>query len=252
MMKAAKRAQTIIELLETRGEMSVSELSELLGISPANLRKQLAVMQANGQVIRTYGGVMPVNRVPDESFESKLHKSVAEKRRIAEQARKLISGGCSIALGSGTTVFALSSLLENLPQTVVYTNSVRTADNLARCASLEVHVCCGILRSHTQTIIGSEAMEYFRTLKNVDIAFIGCDAIDHDGNVLSDNLSVAAVEKLVLLSAKRRYVLCDASKFGKKAVAHIASLKDCDGLITCQPGFGAVDVYATLTEILYA
>ena len=251
-MKAAKRAQTIIGMLETRGEMTVSELSETLGISPATLRKQLAVMRTNGQVIRTHGGVMPVNRVPDESFESKLHKAVGEKRRIAEQARRLISRGSSVALGSGTTVFALSSLLEELSQIVVYTNSTRTADYLARGAALEVHVCCGILRSHTQTIIGSEAMDYFRNLSNIDIAFIGCDAIDYDGNVLSDNLSVAAVENLILHSARRKYVLCDASKFGKKAVAHIASLADCDGLITCQTGFGEMNVYEDLTEILYA
>ena len=88
-MKVTKRAQKIISLLETRGEISVHELSESLDISPSTLRKQLAEMQADGLVIRTYGGVMPVNRVPDETFENKRHKSVFEKRRIAERARSL-------------------------------------------------------------------------------------------------------------------------------------------------------------------
>ena len=71
----------------------MKELSDLLDISVSTLRKQLAVMQENGLVIRTYGGVMPVNRVPDETFESKLHKNIAEKSRIAERARALVPPG---------------------------------------------------------------------------------------------------------------------------------------------------------------
>ena len=69
-MKTARREQRIIDFLESRGAMSVEELSGLLGVSVSTLRKQLAVMQENGLVIRTYGGVMPVNRVPDESLRA--------------------------------------------------------------------------------------------------------------------------------------------------------------------------------------
>ena len=71
-MKTARREQRIIGLLESRGEISVGELSEILDISVSTLRKQLAVMQQNGLLIRTYGGGMSVNRGPDERFESKL------------------------------------------------------------------------------------------------------------------------------------------------------------------------------------
>lgn len=251
-MKATKRAQKIISLLETRGEISVKELSETLAISPSTLRKQLAEMQANGLVIRTYGGVMPVNRTPDETFENKLHKSISEKRRIAERARSLIPIGSSIALGSGTTVYGLGMLLDDFPRTAIYTNSMQVADFLSRCGSLEVHVCCGIIRGHTGTIIGSEAADYFRTLKPVDYAFIGCDAINSAGEVLSDNPSVAMVETLILRSAKHKYILCDSSKLGKTAIAHIAKLDVCDGLITCCSGFNAMERYQDLTQIIYA
>ena len=88
-MKATRREQEIIALLESRGELSVKDLSSILDVSLSTLRKQLAVMQENGLVIRTYGGVMSVNRVPDETFESKLHKNITEKRRIAEKARSI-------------------------------------------------------------------------------------------------------------------------------------------------------------------
>ena len=249
-MKTAKREQKIIGFLESRGAMSVEELSHLLDVSVSTLRKQLAVMQESGLVIRTYGGVMPVNRVPDETFESKLHKNIAEKRRIAELARTLIPAGATIALGSGTTIYGLANLLDDLPKGTIYTNSMQSADLAARCQDLEVHLSSGILRSPTGTIIGSEAAEYFRSLRGVDYAFVGCDAIDSSGAVLSDNLSVASVEKLILSCARHKYILCDNSKLGQSAVARVTHLKDVDGLITAQSP--AAEVYAPQTKLLFA
>jgi len=249
-MKAAKREQLIIGFLESRGAMGVGELSELLGVSVSTLRKQLAVMQENGLVIRTYGGVMPVNRVPDETFESKLHKNIAEKRRIAERARALIPNGALLALGSGTSVYGLANQLDDMLKGTVYTNSMQAADYLSLCQSLEVHICSGIIRSQTGTIFGSEAAEYFRSLQALDYAFIGCDAIDSSGSVLSDNLSVAAVEKLILNCARHKYILCDSSKLGQNAVAKVTELRDVDGLITTKSP--TAEKYGLMTALLYA
>ena len=249
-MKTGVREQKIISLLESRGEMSVGDLSEMLGVSVSTLRKQLAEMQEKKLVIRTYGGVMSVNPFPDETFDSKMHKSVAEKRRIAARARMLLKDGCSISLGSGTTVYGLGSLLDDLRRCVVYTDSIQTAEYLARCAALEVHVCGGILRSSTGTIIGSEACDFFKGI-HVDCAFISCDAIDNDGNVYSDNLAVATVESAVLTNAKRRYVLCDSTKLGKNSIARITSLKGCDGLITGQNDSVTIDKLSYLTSLIF-
>jgi DeoR/GlpR family transcriptional regulator of sugar metabolism len=230
-MKTGIREQKIISILESRGEMSVNALSENLGISVSTLRKQLADMQSRKLIIRTYGGVMSANRFPDETFESKLHKSVSEKRRIATRARQLVHDGDSISLGSGTTVYALSNLLDDMNSATIYTNSMQAADFLAHCASLDVHICGGIIRSATGTIIGNEAFNFFNGI-DVDYAFISCDAIDENGDVYSDNIAVAAVESAVLKNAKHKYVLCDSSKLGKRSIAHIVNLRDCNALIT--------------------
>ena len=251
-MKTVKREQMIIALLESRGELSVNELSSILDISVSTLRKQLSSMQANGLIIRTYGGVMAVNRVPDETFESKLHKNVAEKRRIAKKARALCRPGASISLGSGTTVYSLGHLLSDLSVGNIYTNSMQVADYLSSCPGLEVHICSGIIRSHTGTIIGSEASDYFRSMRQVDYAFVGCDAINSNGDVFSDNLSVASVEKTLLLNARHKYILCDSSKLGKSSVAHITNLEVCDGLITCPSGNSEAELLKYLANTIYA
>ena len=249
-MKTSIREQKIISILESRGEMSVNDLSDLLGVSVSTLRKQLADMQERKLIIRTYGGVMSINPFPDETFDSKLHKGVAEKRRIAAKARLLIRDGSSVSLGSGTTVYGLSSLLDDLHRCTVYTNSMQAADYLARCASLEVHICGGIIRSSTGTIIGTEACDCFHSI-NVDYSFISCDAIDDEGTVYSDNLAVATVESSIIMNAKHRYVLCDSSKLGKKSIARIVSLRDCNALITGQSDSVTADKLSYLTDLIF-
>ena len=249
-MKTESREQRIISILESRGEMSVSDLSQLLGVSVSTLRKQLAEMQDNKLVIRTYGGVMSVNPFPDETFDSKLHKSVAEKRSIAAKARLMIKDGCSISLGSGTTIYDLGCLLDDLHGCVIYTDFMQTADYLACCAAMEVHICGGIIRSSTGTVIGTEACDFFRGLK-VDYAFISCDAIDDDGAVYSDNLSVATVENTIISNAKQKFVLSDSTKLGKKSVARIVSLKSCNALITTQGESMTLDKLSYISDIIY-
>ena len=118
-----------------------------------------------------------------------------------------------------------------MERAAIYTNSMQAADYLARCASLDVHICGGIIRSSTGTIIGTEAYNFFNSI-NVDYAFISCDAIDDNGIVYSDNLAVATVERAVLRNAKKKYVLCDSTKFGKSSVASIADLSECEAVIT--------------------
>lgn len=249
-MKVQRREQQIISLLETHKEISVSELSHILDCSVSTIRKQLAAMEAAGLLIRTYGGAIAIDRFADESFESKRYKSVAEKHRIAEKARALIPNGATIALGSGTTVYSFATLLDDRYTGSVYTNSMQTADFLSHCQSLEVHVSSGVVRGHTGTIIGHEVTDYFHSLRGVDYAFIGCDAIDINGNIFNDNLAVAAAEQALLLSAKNKYILCDSSKFGKSSTARIANLRDCGGLITCSESNALMNIYRGLTEII--
>ena len=228
-MKTTVREQRIISILDSRGEMSVKELGGTLNISVSTLRKQLADMQGRKLIIRTYGGVMSINPVPDETFDSKSRKNVNEKRRIATMARTLVKSGDAISLGSGTTVFFLGNLLDDLSAAEIYTNSMQAAEHLAH--FLNTHICGGIIRSTTGTIIGDEACSFFRT-KSVDYAFIGCDAIDDDGIVYSGNLSVATVERAILQNAKKKYILCDSTKFGIKSIARIADLSECTAVIT--------------------
>ena len=250
-MKKSEREQRIISLLDSKAEMSVEEMGRMLSISASTLRKQLAEMQKKGLIIRTYGGVMSVNQVLDESFDSKLHKNTSEKMRMAVTARALIEEGMAVSLGSGTSVYAVGSAMNDLTGGTVYTNSMQVAEYLGRCPALEVHVCGGIIRSHTGTIIGNDVLKFFEQHPS-DIAFFSCDAVDSDGVVYSDNLATASSEYAVIMNAKLVYLLCDSTKIGKKSTAKITTLNKCTALITGIESEGIADEFKRQTKVIFA
>ncbi len=105
-----------------------------------------------------------------------------------------------------------------MERAAIYTNSMQAADYLARCASLDVHICGGI---------------------------------DEDGEVYSDNVAVATAESAILHNAVHKYVLCDSTKLGKKSVAHIYNLNNCDTLITGKNDTLATEALACICNIIF-
>jgi DeoR family fructose operon transcriptional repressor len=67
---------------------------------------------------------------------------------------------------------------------------------------------------------------------NVDVAFLGANAISIDRGLTTPDPAEAAVKHLMLASARRRILLADHSKVGKVSLCKHADLSDIDLLIT--------------------
>jgi DeoR/GlpR family transcriptional regulator of sugar metabolism len=65
-----------------------------------------------------------------------------------------------------------------------------------------------------------------------DIAFIGGDAVDHNGNIYNHSLEVARMLNRMAASAQRVFAVVDSSKIGKTALAPFGKIARWDGLIT--------------------
>jgi DeoR family fructose operon transcriptional repressor len=51
-----ERRQVIAEMIEENARASVAELSEMLSVSEVTIRKDLAILEVEGSVLRTHGG----------------------------------------------------------------------------------------------------------------------------------------------------------------------------------------------------
>ena len=70
----------VVELLRSRGSVTVAELETRFGISLMTARRDLAELERLGLVRRTHGGaVLPAPSGHEDSFATRLEADVAAK-----------------------------------------------------------------------------------------------------------------------------------------------------------------------------
>src|SRR3989442_747704 len=104
------RRERISQLVDANGRASVAQLSRLLSVSEATVRKDLAALETEGRLLRTHGGATASRtqgagmRSRNElAFEVRERLQVAEKAAIGRAAAELVKDGDSIALDASTT-----------------------------------------------------------------------------------------------------------------------------------------------------
>ena len=77
-MFAHERHRSISNLLARKQRVTVADLQKALKISPATLRRDLAEMEKEGQLLRVHGGVLHPNAMRNEpSFRHKKGEAFA-------------------------------------------------------------------------------------------------------------------------------------------------------------------------------
>jgi len=114
-------------LLNTQGEVGVDELAKRFDTSEVTIRKDLAILENSGLLLRRYGGAVPL---PKEITDNKSENLSQRKMLIAAKAAMMINDHNRIIIDSGHTTSALVSELNNKKGLVVMTNSLAIANKL--------------------------------------------------------------------------------------------------------------------------
>ncbi len=234
------RKTRIRELIAQRGECSVEELAEQLGVSTMTVRRDLQALAAEGRVIRTYGGVRLGERATFEfAFLERMSQNREAKEAIAQVAAELVRGCRTIMLDGSTTTLAVARRLRGMTDLTVVTTSLPAAAELQHEPGIEVLLPGGYVRPASPDLTGSLTEANLELLR-AEIAFLGADAIDLEGNVFTNPPDNSAVLLRLAASADRVYVVADHSKLGRRALRCFGRLRDWEGLITdgeCDPEF---------------
>lgn len=223
----AERHQRIQALLEQRRVASIAELSSLLGVSEATIRRDLEVLEGRDLLERTHGGAILTRRLPNEPFYSQsasVHPE--EKRRIGAAAAALVGDGDTLFINSGTTTTEIMRHLAHRPElrgvTVITTNVSGTLD--ARHPDLQILLLGGTFRPQSNAVVGEAAL---RTLQhmNADMSFIGVDGFSLKGGLTTPVLAEAEVARLMVERTQGAVVVvADSSKWGVVSNFEIAPL----------------------------
>jgi DeoR family transcriptional regulator of aga operon len=226
------RRVKIIELIESKGQVKVSDLSSEFNVSEVTIRNDLAQLEEKGLAIRARGGAIKVQRVGvDYKINEKSKRNLKEKQAIGKKAAELIKDDDTIIMDSGSTTMEVAKNLSGIQNLTVITNALNIAHKLADYPDIKVIMLGGILRNNSLSLIGSIAEN---SIKNYfcDKLFVGVDAIDSQYGISTPNIEEAQLNKLMIDISKEVIVVTDSSKFLKRSFAFIAPMSKIDFVIT--------------------
>ena len=199
-MLTEQRYEQILKLLEKEGSITVTEVKELLNISESTVRRDITALHNAGKLVKVFGGAVASDHVvtPQEpTVAQKITVHVSEKQRIAEYAAGLIGQGEFFCDKDVTVV----------------TNAVAHAQRLAK-AGVKVRLVGGELKSSTEAVVGSEAMQTLRKY-HFTKGFFGTNGVTKKAGFTTPDANEAMVKKTAIEQCQKKYVLCDHSKFGE-------------------------------------
>jgi DeoR/GlpR family transcriptional regulator of sugar metabolism len=236
-MQAEERYQTILKLLDARGQVTIAELSGRFSVSEMTIRRDLAQLEGEGLLRRTHGGA---TRTASGSFEPpftlRARLNLEAKRTIAADIAGQLVDGQTVVLDGGSTGVVIAEAIAGRSLTVCALN-LRVAEILSSSPDTRVMVPGGFIRHGEQSLTGPAAE---RTLADhrFDTYVMTVSAVDASAGLTEWNVEDAAVKRAALASSSRCIVACDSSKFGQTAFARIAALDAAD-LIVTDPGLDA-------------
>lgn len=228
MLKSA-RHESLLRLLQARGPVAVTEVAAALRTSPATVRRDIAEMEEQGLVERTWGGVQ-LQREVDDPFQEALAHRGASKQRIGAAAAALIPDGATIIIDIGTTAHCVALALEAKDVTVL-TASLPTFEHLRATKKAEIILLGGRWSEQYQCFTGPPVVDAL-TRQQADLAFLGCSGVSDSGRVRDNSYQQSDVKRAIRAASTTAYLLADGDKFPGKGGSSPFAVDELDGIIT--------------------
>jgi len=218
----AERRRKIVELVNERLSIRVSELSDIFSVTEETIRRDLEKLEQDQLLSRSHGGAVSIEKeATDVPFVVREITNSDEKKAIAAEAVKWIEPGEQIVLDASTTAWYMAQELPDMPLTVI-TNSIKVALELSKKEQIKVISTGGMLLANSLSYVGPLSE---RSLDSyyVNKLFLSCKGVHLSG--LSDSNEWQAILKKKMMDiASQVILLADSSKFGVKTFAHISEL----------------------------
>jgi DeoR/GlpR family transcriptional regulator of sugar metabolism len=233
-----ERQDRIVRALRSGGAASVRDLAQSLEVSESTIRRDLDLLDRNGELTRTYGGAVlrPGQTVTDSGEPLRLERSFAQdagielKQRVAEQAAALVEDDAVVLLDIGTTTPLVARRLRGRPVTVI-TSNLAVLDELRDDSTVRLVMLGGVFRRNYRSFVGSLTQSGL-TQVSADVLFLSCTGVRPSGHVV-DNMAVEAPIKQAMIAAADRVVLlATEAKFPGTGALRLCALADVDVVVT--------------------
>ncbi len=214
-MKVEQRKEKILSLLEINDTLTVEELVDLLGSSPATVRRDIVRLEQLGCLERYWGGIRRLS-TPEALRENELkYQKTGEKQaNIGRIAAAQLHDNELIFIGSGMTTLAMIPFIDRKNIQVV-TNGIPQLEALHR-KNIPALLLCGFFKEYSRSIVGKETVEMLRSYK-FDRAFLGAHGVDEQFSPLSADEYEDTIKTLCIRQSRNTYLLVGKEKFHRTA-----------------------------------
>lgn len=227
-MLTEERYSVILEMVNARKSIKLTELCDILNASVSTVRRDLNALSEMGKLKKVHGGAVAV----DDSFtfteinvEKKSRLFKKEKTAVASYAASLIDNEDFVFIDAGTTTEKMIDFIPRKNVTFV-TNGFIHAKKLAQ-KGFKVYIPGGEIKYETEAIVGVDCI---MTLKNYNFTkcFMGTNGISISAGYSTPDLNEAKVKTSVIDGSLKTYILADHSKFDKVTSFTFAQLNKAD------------------------
>ncbi len=225
-----KRQNQILNFIAKNNKASVNELAQTLKVSSVTIRQDLTELEHQGLLKRVHGGAV-LEQTDDLSH--RLTVQYENKLSIACIAASMVDKNETILIESGSANALLArelSARKNTNLTIITCNTF-ISSQISKQSSINVLLLGGIYQPESQSLVGAITKQNLNNL-NFTKAFIGIDGFSIESGFTSQDMMRIDIQKAIIETNAKVFVLTDATKFGKTALASICSINEVDTLIT--------------------
>ena len=231
-MYQQERMDEIMKILKKYNYVTVDYLVKEIKYSPASIRRDLTLLEKQGFITRSYGGVTykDANISP---FRFRQHSMKTAKNAIAKKAASLVKNSDVVFLdGSSTTQYMGHFLTEKKGITVVTCNMM-LADFLSE-HGVNTYCTGGKVVEYPGILGGSFMLESLEKF-NIDIAFFSSTAFNLKGQILALDERGTLNHRTYRKYSKKAVYLCGSDKFDTDGKFVSLTLGDIDYFISDKP-----------------
>ena len=232
-MLAVERRNSIEQLITKNGSVLVVDLAKQFEVTTETIRGDLARLEKQGVLVRTYGGATLVDGAePDMSVAERENVNYEGKSIIGQRAAKLIKDGETIFLDASTSSLHVARNIKEKKGITVITNAEKVVMELAGCDGIRVICTGGRLEPRNMSYTGRTAEENIRRNYFANKLFFSCRGVTPHRGLTDSSESEAQIKKAMLEVSESAVFLCDHKKLGIIGVNKISEINGIDTLIT--------------------
>jgi DeoR/GlpR family transcriptional regulator of sugar metabolism len=232
---AEERQRLILDMVNQRGSLSITEIQRQLKVSRETIRRDLVLLADHQALRKTHGGALSLGLTPIERAEPRLAEreafNVEAKQAIGRLAVSLVPDGASIMISGGSTTQSVADALVDRHGLTVFTNSLVICGRLASRNNNRLHMLGGDVQANNNSTIGHDTTAMLANYY-ADFAFVGAGAIAPDGWIMDYTREEAELHRQMLRSARTPVVIADHSKFNRYAPVRVETFDKVTHLVT--------------------